>query len=98
MQKRQRKTMDATPGILFEVWRGILGACEVGKADVIPCDDKHFDDGLVKLPKTLRDMLRSVLAAVNSSQIKCNDLCAVRLLVMGKISLPLSALDSLTYL
>lgn len=35
-----------------------LGACEVGKGDVSIADDKYLNEGLKKLPKTLRSSLK----------------------------------------
>lgn len=44
------------PGILFKSGTDELGSCKVGKDCVVIVDDKYMNDGLVKLPKTLRGM------------------------------------------
>ncbi|KAI9356053.1 hypothetical protein BD770DRAFT_411404 [Pilaira anomala] len=53
----KRKIMGARLYILFKNGTDALGSCEVEKACVITVDDKYMDDRLVKLPKTLRDIL-----------------------------------------
>ncbi|RCH95581.1 hypothetical protein CU097_009723 [Rhizopus azygosporus] len=45
-----------------------LGSSEVEKNTVLPTDDKYLNGGLMKLPKTLRDML-SVFVQTNPSRI-----------------------------
>jgi hypothetical protein len=47
---------------------------------VTVADDKYMDDGLVKLPKTLRDMLCML---VNQNPRQINNLSTVGLLIMG---------------
>jgi hypothetical protein len=80
-EKRPRKNMGAKLDILFKCGSVEVGSSEVGKDDVIEADDKYFDDGLVKLPKTLRDML-AALVRKNPAQI--NGLTTVGYLMMGK--------------
>ncbi|KAI8993530.1 hypothetical protein BDB01DRAFT_331714 [Pilobolus umbonatus] len=80
IEKRSRKIMGARMDILFERGAMELGCCEIGKDDVKHVDDKYLNDGLVKLPKSLKDIL-CVLVNYNQSQI--NNISAVGLLVMG---------------
>jgi predicted transcriptional regulator len=54
---RGRKVIGSKTDIVFAADKVELGACEVGKGDVSIVDDKYLNDGLRKLPKTLRDML-----------------------------------------
>lgn len=56
-KRRQRKALGAKVDILLKVENNELGSSEVGKDTVTIADDKEMDDGLVKLPKTLRDTL-----------------------------------------
>ncbi|KAI7864966.1 hypothetical protein BDF14DRAFT_1931718 [Spinellus fusiger] len=78
--KRSRKAIGAKLDILFKVCYNEHGLCEVGKDDVTVADDKYLDDGLTKLPKTLRDMM-SLLVQKNPRKI--NSLLTVGFLVMG---------------
>lgn len=64
VNRRERKITGAKVDILFKAGRHEIGCCEVGKEDVLPIDDKYLDDGKIKQPKTLRDML-SKLVEVN---------------------------------
>ncbi|KAI8378290.1 hypothetical protein EDC96DRAFT_556510 [Choanephora cucurbitarum] len=68
LDKRERKASGAKVDILFKAGRHEVGCYEVGKEDVLSIDDKYLDDGMTKLPKTLRDML-SRLVEVNPTQI-----------------------------
>lgn len=79
-EPRPRKSMGAKLDILFRAGIHELGSCEAGKSDVVPVDDKYLDDGLMKLPKTLRDML-SVLVTVNPEKIR--SIITVGFLMMG---------------
>lgn len=81
IDKRARKNVGAKVDILFKICNDELGSCEVGKDNVTTVDDKYFDDGFIKLPKTLRDML-SVLCEKNPAQI--NNLFTIGFLMMGK--------------
>lgn len=81
INRRERKVMGAKVDILFKAGRHEVGSCEVGKKDVLPIDDKYLDDGLMKLPKTLRDMLSRL---VEANPIKVNSLYTVGFLMMGK--------------
>jgi hypothetical protein len=80
-EKRQRKIMGAKLDILFKNGTDKLGSCEVGKDCVVIVDDKYMDDGLVKLPKALRDMLS---ALVEKNPAKVNQLTTAGFLMMGK--------------
>ncbi|KAI8380400.1 hypothetical protein BD560DRAFT_487647 [Blakeslea trispora] len=80
LDRRERKASGAKVDILFKAGRHEVGCCEVGKEDVLSIDDKYLDDGMTKLPKTLRDML-SRLVEVNPVQI--NKLYTVGFLMMG---------------
>ncbi|KAI9483536.1 MAG: hypothetical protein EXX96DRAFT_536858 [Benjaminiella poitrasii] len=77
---RQRKSIGAKVDILFKCGLTELGACEVGLHDVIEVDEKYMNDCLLKLPKTLRDIL-SILVSKNEPQI--NNLAAVGYTMMG---------------
>ncbi|KAG1044920.1 hypothetical protein G6F43_011378 [Rhizopus delemar] len=79
-ERRPRKAIGGKVDILFKTCKKELGSCEVGKDSVVIIDSKYFDDGLIKLPKTLRDML-SVLAKENPAQV--NNLSTVGFLLMG---------------
>ncbi|KAI7869840.1 uncharacterized protein EV154DRAFT_530435 [Mucor mucedo] len=78
--RRERKVTGVKVDILFKAGRHEVGCCEVGKEDVLPIDDKYLDDGMMKLPKTLRDMLSRL---VNANPIKVNSLYTVGFLMMG---------------
>jgi hypothetical protein len=73
--------MGANVDILFKSGTGELGSCEVGKGCVGIADDKYMNDGLVKLTKTLRDMLSSL---VEKNPAKVDQLTTVGYLMMGK--------------
>lgn len=81
LSRRERKVTGAKVDILFKAGRHEVGCCEVGKEDVLPIDDKYLDDGMMKLPKTLRDMLSRL---VKTNPIKVNSLYTVGFLMMGK--------------
>ncbi|KAG2204295.1 hypothetical protein INT47_009337 [Mucor saturninus] len=57
IDKRPRKSTGAKADILFRSGNSKLGACEVGNDNVTIADDNYIDDGLFKLPKTLKDVL-----------------------------------------
>ncbi|CAO3610427.1 unnamed protein product [Mucor hiemalis] len=78
--RRGRKTMGAKVDILFKAGRYELGCCEVGKDNGLPIDDKYLDDGVSKLPKTLRDMLCQL---VDANPSKINELYTIDFLMMG---------------
>lgn len=80
-EKRQRKIMGAKLDILFKSGTDELGSCEVGNDCFVIVDDKYMDDGLVKLPKTLRDMLS---ALVETNPTKVNQFTTIGFLMMGK--------------
>ncbi|KAI7871151.1 hypothetical protein BDF14DRAFT_1978586 [Spinellus fusiger] len=80
VRRRSRKATGAKVDILFKICNRELGSCEVGKDNVTIVDDKYLDDGLIKLPKTLRDML-SVLAQKNPAQV--NNLSTIGFLMIG---------------
>ncbi|KAI7862386.1 hypothetical protein BDF14DRAFT_1974524 [Spinellus fusiger] len=80
IEHRPRKAMGAKLDILFKAGIYEVGSWEVGKHDVEETDDKYINNGLLKLPKTLRDML-AVQVRRNSSKI--NDLVTVGYLMMG---------------
>lgn len=84
IERRLRKAMGAKLDILFKAGIHELGSCEVGKHGVDESDDKYINDGLLKLPKTLRDMLA---VQIRSNPSKINDLVAVGYLMMGKFFL-----------
>ncbi|KAI9249861.1 hypothetical protein EDC94DRAFT_548741 [Helicostylum pulchrum] len=52
--------------IIFKNGTDELGSCEVGKDCAAVVDEKYMDDGLVKLPKTLRDMLSALVEKKSS--------------------------------
>ncbi|CAO3658667.1 unnamed protein product [Rhizopus stolonifer] len=80
LSKRERKVTGVKVDILFKAGRHEVGSCEVGKEDVLPIDDKYLDDGMIKLPKTLRDMLSRL---VKANPVKVNSLYTVGFLMMG---------------
>lgn len=47
--------------VLFKNGTDELGSCEIGKDNVVIADNKYMEDGLGKLPKTLRDMLTALM-------------------------------------
>lgn len=79
--RRDRKATGAKVDILFKAGRHEVGCCEVGKDDVLPVDDKYLDDGMMKMPKTLRDMFSRL---VETNPAKINDLYTIVFLMMGK--------------
>ncbi|SAM00658.1 hypothetical protein [Absidia glauca] len=89
VERRVRKAMGAKVDILFKAGNDEVGTCEVGKDKVCITDDKYLDDGLIKLPKTLKDML-AVLIQKNPAKI--NDLFSVGFLMMG-LSMELVVMD-----
>ncbi|KAI9256054.1 hypothetical protein EDC94DRAFT_650450, partial [Helicostylum pulchrum] len=93
-EKRPRKSMGAKVDILFKTCGNEYGVCEAGKDDVTIADDKYIDDGLVKLPKTLRDML-SLLVQKNPDQV--NNLYTIGFLVMEVMSIDFLPLLELTW-
>ncbi|KAI7891669.1 uncharacterized protein EV154DRAFT_420130, partial [Mucor mucedo] len=80
IERRPRKIMGSKLDILFKAGIYELGSCEVGKHDVEETDDKYINDGLLKLPKTLKDML-SLQVRTNINNI--NALVTVGYLMMG---------------
>jgi hypothetical protein len=81
-EKRERKPVGAKVDILFKkITNEEVGCAEVGKHDVLVIDDKYLDDGMVKLPKTLKDILY-LLVEVNPHKI--NQFYTIRFLMMGK--------------
>jgi hypothetical protein len=79
-EKRPRKAIGAKLDIVFKIGYNEHGCCEVGKDDITVADDKYLDDGLIKLPKTLRDMMALL---VQRNPKKINNLLTVGFLVMG---------------
>ncbi|KAG1544929.1 hypothetical protein G6F49_010948 [Rhizopus delemar] len=79
-KKRQRKAVGAKLDILFKIENNEFGSCEVGKDKVTIVDDKYMDDVLVKLPKTLRDML---CMHVNQNLRQINNFSTIGFLIMG---------------
>ncbi|KAI8077022.1 hypothetical protein BDF21DRAFT_439147 [Thamnidium elegans] len=79
-EKRPRKAIGAKLGIVFKIGYNEHGSCEVGKDDVTVADDKYLDNSLIKLPKTLRDMMALF---VQKNIRKINTLLTVGFLVMG---------------
>ncbi|CAO3630349.1 unnamed protein product [Mucor hiemalis] len=81
VERRERKASGAKVDTLFKAG-GIheVGCSEVGKDNVLAIDNKYLDDGIIKLPKTLRHMLKE-LVRVNPSKI--NELYTVGFLMMG---------------
>lgn len=80
VEKRPRKAMGARMDILFKRGNVELGCSEIGKDNVSNVDDKYLADALVKLPKTLRNMLYAINTK-NPDQI--NNVCTVGLLMIG---------------
>jgi hypothetical protein len=81
IEKRPRKNMGSRGDIIFTLQGQELGFSEVGKDTILPIDDKYLNDGLLKILKTLRDIL-SVFVETNPSRI--SQLVSVGFLVMGK--------------
>jgi hypothetical protein len=79
--RRAPKKIGAKVDMLFQEGAHELGCCEVGKSNVAIVDNKYLDDGMLKQPKILRDIL-SALISVNPSKI--NDLYSVGFLMMGE--------------
>ncbi|EIE88706.1 hypothetical protein RO3G_13417 [Rhizopus delemar RA 99-880] len=79
-ERRERKAIGAKVDILFKKITDEVGCTEVGKHDVLVIDDKYLDDGMVKLPRTIRDML-CVLVEANPHKI--NQLYTIGFLMMG---------------
>ncbi|KAG1465970.1 hypothetical protein G6F56_004782 [Rhizopus delemar] len=80
IEHRPRKFFGSKLDTLFKAGVYELGSCEIGKHDVEETDDKYMNDALLKLPKTLRDMLS---VQVQSNSIKINELVTVGYLMMG---------------
>ncbi|ORE00766.1 hypothetical protein BCV72DRAFT_310646 [Rhizopus microsporus var. microsporus] len=89
VERRTRKAMGARVDILFKVLSKELVSGEVGKSKITAVDDKYLNDGLSKLPKTLRDML-SLLVDENPMQV--NNLATIGFLMMG-LSIELFVMD-----
>jgi hypothetical protein len=68
--------------ILFKRAAYELDCAEFGKSDVSTIDDKYMHDGLIKSPKSLRDML-CFLASIDKDNI--NSLISIGFLGMGMI-------------
>lgn len=81
IERRTRKAAGAKVDILFQYGYDKLGCCEMGKDKVTPVDDKYIDDGYIKLPKTLRDILSSL---VSQNPAQKHNMVAVGYLMMGK--------------
>ncbi|KAG0180084.1 hypothetical protein DFQ28_006752 [Apophysomyces sp. BC1034] len=81
IERRQQRVMGTRVDILFKYGGMELGCAEVGKELITTVDDKYMNDGMMKLPKSLRDMLSSL---VDSSQDQVNHVMVVGFLVMGK--------------
>ncbi|KAI9485629.1 MAG: hypothetical protein EXX96DRAFT_533968 [Benjaminiella poitrasii] len=79
-ERRPRKAIGAKLDIIFKIGNNEYGSCEVSKHDVTVADDKYLDDGLIKLPKTLRNMM---VVVVQNNPSKINDLLTVGFLVMS---------------
>ncbi|GAA5804499.1 hypothetical protein HPULCUR_009997 [Helicostylum pulchrum] len=80
-QRRERKVVGAKVDIPFKKIVNEVGCTEVGKHDVLLIDDKYLDDGMMKLPKTIRDILCGLIE-VNPHKI--NQLYTIGFLMMGK--------------
>ncbi|CAO3598005.1 unnamed protein product [Absidia cylindrospora] len=65
--------------LLHNIWSFVYRAF-IGKGDVLPVDDKYLNDGLMKLPKTLKDML---VVLVEKNPCKVNQLSSIGYLMMG---------------
>lgn len=78
--RRARKALGAKVDILFKKIADKFGCCEVGKHDVLTIGDKYLNDGMVKLPKTLRDIL---YVLVEANPHKINQLYTTGFLMMG---------------
>ncbi|SAL98586.1 hypothetical protein [Absidia glauca] len=89
MEKRARKAMRANVDIIFKIGGDELGTREVGKDKVVIADDKYLNDGLTKLPKTLRDVL-AILMQKNPARV--NQLTSIGYLIMG-LSMDLVTMD-----
>lgn len=63
-EKRTRKAIGAKLDIIFKIGFEEHGFCEVGKDNVTVDDDKYLNDGLMKLPKTLRDMMALLIQKI----------------------------------
>lgn len=68
MMRRERKAVGAKVDILFKKINYEYGCTEEGKHEVLSIDDKYLNDGMIKLPQTLRDMLCS-LVEVNPNKL-----------------------------
>lgn len=80
-ERGEWKTIGAKVDILFKKITYEVGCAKVGKHDLLIIDDKYLDDGMMKLPKTFRDML-CLLVEVNPH--KLNQLYTIGFLMMGK--------------
>ncbi|GAA5812824.1 hypothetical protein MFLAVUS_006283 [Mucor flavus] len=92
VERRPRKIVGAKLDILFRSGLNELGSCEIGKHDVEENDDKYINDGLLKLPKALRDILAS---HIRLNDDKRNKLVSVGYLMMGiyRLSMELVIMD-----
>ncbi|CAO3652583.1 unnamed protein product [Cunninghamella echinulata] len=80
IDKRERKLMGSRMDILFKDGFMEVGCAEVGKEQLITTDDKYMNDSMIKLPKSLRDMLSS-LAGMNKDQV--NHIVVIGYIIMG---------------
>lgn len=81
VQARQNKVMGSRMDILFVHGNKELGCVEVGKQLTTNMDDKYMDDGMIKMPKSLRDMLSCL---VQKNPDKINNVAVIGYLIMGK--------------
>lgn len=79
-EEGDRKLVETKVDILFKRFTYELGCAKVGDHDVLVIDDQYLNDGMLNLPKTLRNMLCSL---VEVNPCKINELYTIGFLMMG---------------
>ncbi|KAL9542367.1 hypothetical protein MBANPS3_008653 [Mucor bainieri] len=78
--RKRRKATGSKLDILYKTGVDELGCAEVGNLSVTADDEKNYDAGKLKMPKTLRDML---VALATRNLNKAKELITVGYLLMG---------------
>ncbi|KAI9301131.1 hypothetical protein BJ944DRAFT_243553 [Cunninghamella echinulata] len=80
IDKRKSKAMDSGMDILFKYGFLELGCVEAGIGQISTYDNKYMNDGMIKLPKALRDIMVS-LVEYNGDNI--NNFVTVGFILLG---------------
>ncbi|CAO3654337.1 unnamed protein product [Cunninghamella echinulata] len=80
IEKRKSKAMGSKTDVLFKYGFLELGCAEVGIGRISTFDNKYMNDGMIKLPKTLRDIMVSL---VEYNGDKINNLVTIGFILLG---------------